>query len=166
MYCTVEAFLADWEQENESTLKVFNTLTDESLNQKVYSGGRTLGRIAWHIVQTIAEMMNHTGLDVKAPSEEAPVPTSASLIAEAYKNAAASLASELKSKWTNGILDDEIEVYGTVWTRKLILVGLIKHEIHHRGQLTILMRQAGLPVPGVYGPSKEEWEQYGSPTAE
>jgi uncharacterized damage-inducible protein DinB len=27
-----------------------------------------------------------------------------------------------------------------------------------RGQLTVLMRQADLKVPGVYGPSKEEWE--------
>lgn len=30
------------------------------------------------------------------------------------------------------------------------------HEIHHRGQLTILMRQAGITVSGLYGPSKEE----------
>jgi len=25
----------------------------------------------------------------------------------------------------------------------------------------VLMRQAGLRVPGVYGPAKEEWESYG-----
>lgn len=30
-----------------------------------------------------------------------------------------------------------------------------------RGQLTVLMRQAGLPVSGVYGPSKEEGGQFG-----
>ncbi|MCK4657684.1 MAG: hypothetical protein KAT85_11650, partial [candidate division Zixibacteria bacterium] len=33
--------------------------------------------------------------------------------------------------------------------------------IHHRGQMTVLMRQAGLKVPGVYGPSMEEWEHFG-----
>lgn len=37
----------------------------------------------------------------------------------------------------------------------------IKHLIHHRGQMTVLMRQAGLKVPGVYGPSKEKWSQMG-----
>ena len=29
--------------------------------------------------------------------------------------------------------------------------------------LYVLMRQAGLAVPGVYGPSKEEWGAYGMP---
>jgi uncharacterized damage-inducible protein DinB len=33
---------------------------------------------------------------------------------------------------------------------------LIRHQIHHRGQITILMRQAGLAAPGVYGPNEEE----------
>jgi uncharacterized damage-inducible protein DinB len=39
----------------------------------------------------------------------------------------------------------------------------MSHEIHHRGQMTVLMRQAGLKVPGVYGPSREEWTAYGMP---
>jgi uncharacterized damage-inducible protein DinB len=37
------------------------------------------------------------------------------------------------------------------------LTVLLRHEIHHRAQMTVLMRQAGLRVPGVYGPSREEW---------
>ncbi len=27
--------------------------------------------------------------------------------------------------------------------------------------MTVLMRQAGLTVPGIYGPSKEEWANLG-----
>jgi len=27
--------------------------------------------------------------------------------------------------------------------------------------MTVLMRQGGLKVPGVFGPTKEEWSQYG-----
>ena len=38
---------------------------------------------------------------------------------------------------------------------------LINHQNHHRGQMTVLMRQAGLTVPGVYGPAKEEWATAG-----
>jgi len=37
------------------------------------------------------------------------------------------------------------------------------HQTHHRAQMTVLMRQAGLKVPGVYGPSREEWSQMGMP---
>jgi uncharacterized damage-inducible protein DinB len=29
--------------------------------------------------------------------------------------------------------------------------------------MTVLMRQAGLKVPGIYGPSREEWSQFGMP---
>jgi uncharacterized damage-inducible protein DinB len=37
------------------------------------------------------------------------------------------------------------------------------HQAHHRGQMTVLMRQAGLTVPGVYGPAREERAQWGTP---
>ncbi|MGO4373779.1 DinB family protein, partial [Paenibacillus sp. MCAF20] len=45
----------------------------------------------------------------------------------------------------------------------LVLDVLIKHEIHHRGQMTVLMRQAGLRVPDLYGPTKEQWAEFGAP---
>jgi hypothetical protein len=32
--------------------------------------------------------------------------------------------------------------------------------------MTVLMRQAGLKVPGIYGPAKEEWSIYGAPVPE
>jgi uncharacterized damage-inducible protein DinB len=38
---------------------------------------------------------------------------------------------------------------------------MIKHIVHHRGQMTVLMRQAGVQVPGIYGPAREEWSQMG-----
>ncbi len=41
---------------------------------------------------------------------------------------------------------------------------LLLHQTHHRGQMTVLMRQAGLPVAGMYGPTKEDWAKYGMPT--
>lgn len=43
-------------------------------------------------------------------------------------------------------------MYGEIWARGLTLFYLITHQAHHRGQMTVLMRQAGLPVPGIYGP--------------
>ncbi|NHN35043.1 hypothetical protein G9U52_35530 [Paenibacillus sp. S3N08] len=52
-------------------------------------------------------------------------------------------------------------MFGEPWKNGFTLNAFVKHEIHHRGQLTILMRQAGLPLPGVYGPAKEEWATMG-----
>jgi uncharacterized damage-inducible protein DinB len=51
----------------------------------------------------------------------------------------------------------EIDVFGRKMSVGTLLLFLLKHEIHHRGQITVLMKQAGLNVPGFHGPSKEEW---------
>lgn len=166
MYRTIQDFLTDWIQENDSTLKVFKNLTDASLKQKVSVEGRSLGHLAWHIVLTLGEMGDKADLKVNAPSENVPDPNTASVIVAAYEKAGVSLASEVKQKWTDGMLFEEIDMYGEKWTRAATLASIIKHQIHHRAQMTVLMRQAGLKVPGVYGPSREEWSQYGMPTQE
>jgi uncharacterized damage-inducible protein DinB len=161
MYKTITDFTNDWKNESESTLKILKALTDISLPKQVTAEGRSLGFLAWHLVLTLGEMGSKTGLTVEAPAENTPEPVSASAIAAAYEKAAKTISDEVKKKWNDAMLQDEIEMYGEKWTRSNTLAGLVKHEIHHRAQMTILMRQAGLKVPGVYGPSKEEWAQYG-----
>jgi len=163
MYRTIDDFITEWKSESETTAKVLDNLTDASLPQKVYPEGRTLGFIAWHIVTTLSEMGNKAGLGVAGPAEDAPEPTSAPEIAAAYRSAAASLAERVKAVWTDKECLDEINLYGEPWKKGYVLAILIRHEVHHRGQMTVLMRQAGLKVPGVCGPSREEWKQYGMP---
>jgi len=57
-------------------------------------------------------------------------------------------------------------MYGEMWTIETVLKVLFTHQIHHRGQMTVLMRQAGLKVPGLYGPAKEEWAEFGGQAPE
>ena len=71
------------------------------------------------------------------------------------------MVKEIELKWTDATLDEELDLYGETWKIGYLLRSLLYHQIHHRGQLTILMRQAKLLVPGVYGPSREEWSQMG-----
>jgi uncharacterized damage-inducible protein DinB len=52
-------------------------------------------------------------------------------------------------------------MYGEKWKRGVTLTVLVTHQAHHRGQMTVLMRQAGLRVTGVYGPAREEWAGMG-----
>ncbi len=68
MFKTIEEFLINWGHESESTQKILDALTDKSLEQEVSPEDRTLGRIAWHIVTTLGEMMSRTGLDFEATS--------------------------------------------------------------------------------------------------
>jgi len=163
MYQSLDNFLNDWKNESELTLKVLKSLNDQSLSQKVSPEGRTLGFLAWHIVLTLGEMGSKSGVAIEAPPEDAPPPAKVAEIIEAYQKASQSLLNHIKNNWNDSTLQEMVDMYGEQWKRGTALSALVKHEIHHRAQMTILMRQANLPVPGVYGPSKEEWSQYGMP---
>jgi uncharacterized damage-inducible protein DinB len=163
MFRTIGDFEKSWTHEHESTLKLMKVLTDASLAQPVAPGGRTLGRIAWHIVQTLGEMGGHAGLKVEGANEHTPQPATAAAFADAYAANADAVARAVRASWKDADLPGEITMYGEKWTRGQALQALVSHEAHHRGQMTVLMRQAGLAVPGVYGPSKEEWTAYGMP---
>jgi uncharacterized damage-inducible protein DinB len=166
MFRTIDDFEKAWANESESSLKVMRALTDASLGQPVSAGGRTLGKIAWHIVQTLGEMGGHAGLKIEGANEHTPQPSSASAIADAYAANAEAVARAVKASWKDADLPAEIEMYGDKWPRGKALWALVAHEAHHRGQMTVLMRQASLVVPGVYGPAKEEWAAYGMPVQE
>jgi len=163
MFRTVEDFENAWNYESGATLKVLAQLTDPALDQRVTPKGRSLGFLAWHLVVTLSEMSDKAGLAVDAPPEDSPAPRTAKEVIDAYGKAACSLAVEIKRKWTDASLLDELEMYGEKWERRKVLSSLILHQAHHRGQMTVLMRQAGLAVPGIYGPSYEEWATMGLP---
>jgi uncharacterized damage-inducible protein DinB len=159
----IEDFQKDWQYEAESTGKILNALTDESLSQKVTPEGRSLGFLGWHLTQTLGEMLGLVGLKIDAPGFDEECPTSASEIAAAYTKAAKSVTDEINANWNDDTLLQTDNMYGETWARGLTLFYLIAHQAHHRGQMTVLMRQAGLAVPGVYGPAKEEWAAMGAP---
>jgi uncharacterized damage-inducible protein DinB len=165
MYRSIDDFAAAFEQETASTLKVMRSLTDASLAQPVVPGGRTLGFLAWHITCTFAEMGGHAALQIEGPTEKThpAIPAHAAAIAAQYEQSAAALLAAVRSSWTDAQLGEKIPMYGEEWPRGLVLAILLNHQWHHRGQMTVLMRQAGVPVPGVCGPSREEWAAMGMP---
>ena len=161
MYRLVQDFQRDWTMEAEMTQKLMSALTTESLEQRVASDGRSLGFIAWHIVQTIPEMMGLAGLEIAGPGHSAPQPSNAMDIAAAYEHSARALLDTLLAEWSDDMLLEETDMYGNRWARGQTLLYLILHQTHHRGQMTVLMRQAGLTVTGTYGPAREEWAAMG-----
>ena len=166
MFQTIDDFANTWAQESEGMLKVLRNVTDESLAQPVVPGGRTLGFLAWHITCTLGEMGGgQAGLAVIGPTEKThpAAPSKAAAIAIAYEAAAASLLAAVRAQWTDAQTGDLIPMYGEQWPKGVVLSAMVAHQTHHRGQMTVLMRQAGVPVPGMYGPSKEEWAAMGLP---
>lgn len=163
MYRAIADFIEDWGRESAETLKLLEALTDASLARKVSSDGRSLGYLAWHIPLSIVEMSAKAGLMVRGPAEDADEPEHAAEIAAVYRDVARQLEESVKLNWTDESLYEKLDMYGQVWEKRTILTVLLRHEIHHRAQMTVLMRQAGLKVPGIYGPAREEWDAYGMP---
>ena len=163
MFRKIEDFKKAWAYEAEMTGKVLKALNDASLPQKVNDDGRSLGFLGWHLTLSLGEMPGLVGLKIDAPENTAECPASSSVIAAAYEKAARSVSDEITKNWTDETLLEEDNMYGETWARGLTLFYLIAHQTHHRGQMTVLMRQAGLVVPGVYGPAKEEWAAMGAP---
>lgn len=164
MFRSIDDFDRAWTMESAGTLKTMRVLTDASLAQPVVPGGRTLGFLAWHITCTLAEMGGAAGLAIDGPHpEKSPMPAKAADIAAAYEAAAAQVVPAVRKAWTDAQLGDVIPMYGDQWPKGLTLAILLHHETHHRAQMTVLMRQAGLAVPGLYGPAKEEWAAMGMP---
>lgn len=161
MYRSIEDFQTSWGYESEHTLKIFRALTEESLSQKVTEDGRSLGFIAWHLTTTLSEMLGHSGIKIDTPAE-GEMPGLSEMIS-IYEKGAKLVGEEVMKAWKDEELGDELPMYGQTWKKGIILAALIAHQAHHRGQMTVLMRQAGLRVPGIYGPAKEEWVEYGMP---
>lgn len=161
MYVTIADFLKEWNKEAILTEKVFEGLTDESLQQKVYEEGRTLGRIAWHIATCIPEYLAEFGVKIDLVENGEDVPASANEITSVLRNVHTNAAKAIEKQWTDDSLKEVQKAFGREETNAQILMGLIKHTVHHRGQMTVLMRQSGLKPFGVYGPPKEDWIHLG-----
>jgi uncharacterized damage-inducible protein DinB len=98
--------------------------------------------------------------------ENQPIPKTIDEIINIYKEQSELICKAVKKKWTDDDLDEEIEMYGFKWSKGKVLSILVRHQTHHRAQMTILLRQIGVKVPGIYGPAQEEWVEYGMPAME
>jgi uncharacterized damage-inducible protein DinB len=163
MFTSVAGFLDEWRDESPMTRSVFSALTEQCLTTAIGPCDRNLGRLAWHITTCIPHIMASVGLPAADLREDSPMPSSLTAIRDTYADVSAALAREVEAQWTDDSLELEDVVFGYTWRRGLTLTILVHHEIHHRGQMTVLMRQAGLRPPAMYGPVREDWAAMGVP---
>lgn len=159
----IEDFIEILESEREKTLKIFRAVDETKKSDRPNDKIRSLERMAWHIVQTLTEMPHKTGLLPVDPLENQPVPATFAEITALYDQHAGQLSEAVKAKWQDQDLLKEVDLYGEKWANGKTLSVIAFHEIHHRGEMIALMRILGMKVPGIYGPSQEEWSQYGMP---
>lgn len=155
MYRKVEDFIMEWNESATGTANVFKAMTDDKLNQAIVEGHNTLGWLAWHLTNTPVSLGKFAGVEIPPVGNPKEVPASVQTIVKAYETMSAALTDAV-SKLSDDALLEEVSAFGGTPLRSQILRKIVDHQTHHRGQMTVLLRQAGLSVPGVMGPTKEQ----------
>jgi uncharacterized damage-inducible protein DinB len=155
-------FIQELEQEAQTTRRVLERVPDAQLAWKPHAKSWSLGQLALHI----ATVPGGVASFVVAQSAEAPT----------FAQAAATRAGELLPALDQSIAQAREALRGlddaamqatfriTMGGRELMAMPraaflrsiMLNHWYHHRGQLSVYLRQLGVPVPSIYGPSADE----------
>jgi uncharacterized damage-inducible protein DinB len=128
------------------------------------AGGRSLGELAWHL----AEIDGYWGCGIERGAFEIGVrppgierPKTIEELAPGYERVHAESMRRI-AKLTPADLDREVIFFtGKPMTiRNILRSALLHHQIHHRGQLSVLCRLAGGASPGAYGPNREDMAKF------
>jgi uncharacterized damage-inducible protein DinB len=159
----IDGMLQELEQEAQTTRRVLERVPGNQLSWRPHQKARTLGELALHIALVpgaVAELVASPS-PAQAPQFSDPSPNSA---AELIPTLDQSIA---KAKAVLGGMDDaaltatwrlmncERELFAV--PRMAILRSvMLNHWYHHRGQLSVYLRELGVPIPSIYGPSADE----------
>jgi len=162
---SIENFIAQWEFEFQITLNVMRAIPEDKIEFKPHEKFFTARKLAWHFVR-IEDIFGRGVLKDKIIIGQSALPaeppaTVAEMIAIFEKQ-----HPEIVSGWRTldeSTLQQKIPfvtpdgVTRRELPRKAYLrITLMHHIIHHRGQLSLMLRLMGAKVPSVYGPTADE----------
>jgi uncharacterized damage-inducible protein DinB len=158
----IDGMLMELEQEARTTRRVLERVPGDQLGWKPHKKARTLGELALHVASTpgaVATIASQP--EVQEPEFKDPTPASVAELIPALDQSVAT------AKRLLGGMDDAT-LNGT-WRMKrngrevlampraaLLRSIMLNHWYHHRGQLSVYLRELGVPIPSIYGPSADE----------
>jgi uncharacterized damage-inducible protein DinB len=159
----IDPMLQELEQEAKTTRRVLERVPDNQLNWRPHQKARTLGELAFHVATVpggVAQFVASPS-PVQRPnfSDHTPqnaaelVPALDQSIATAKKVLGNMADSELLATWR--LVDGERELLALPRVAMLRSI-MLNHWYHHRGQLTMYLRELDIPIPSIYGPSADE----------
>jgi uncharacterized damage-inducible protein DinB len=158
-----DGMLQELEQEAQTTRRVLGLVPDNQLTWRPHEKARTLGELALHVAIVpggVAELVASPS-PAQAPQFVDPTPKSASELLPALDQSIAKAKNvlggmndaALMATWR--MMRGDRELFAVPRAAVLRSV-MLNHWYHHRGQLTVYLRQLGVPIPSIYGPSADE----------
>ncbi|MDQ2975245.1 MAG: DinB family protein [Acidobacteriota bacterium] len=159
----IDGILQELEEEARTTRRVLERVPDDKLAWRPHPKARTLGELALHVAMVpggVAELVASPS-PAQVPDFAEATPKSASELIPALDQGIA------KAKQALGGMDDatlmatwrmmqgEREVFAIPRVALLRSI-MLNHWYHHRGQLSVYLRELDVPIPSIYGPSADE----------
>lgn len=162
-----ETLLPEFDHEMATTRKCLERMPEDKAEWKPHAKSFIFGRLCLYLAEmpgwgTMA--MTTTELDMNPPDGKKYEPTvfesKAHVLAmfdETVAAARAALATASDADFmVNWTLRNGGQVIFTLPRLGVVRTWVLNHVIHHRGQLSVYLRQLDVPVPAIYGPSADE----------
>jgi uncharacterized damage-inducible protein DinB len=159
----IDGLLQELEQEAQTTRRVLERVPDNQLAWRPHQKARTLGELALHVAMVpggVAELIASPS-PAQAPTFVDPSPKSAAELIPALDQSLATARKVLGGMQDAALMDTwrlmqgERELFA-VPRLALLRSIMLNHWYHHRGQLTVYLRELGASIPSIYGPSADE----------
>jgi uncharacterized damage-inducible protein DinB len=156
---TVANFLvADFENEMKTTLSVIEAVPNDHLGYQPDSKSKTGLGLVRHITLEDEWLLNCVANGEFTPppddSDACGIMTPADAVAR-YKSKVPVALDRVRAM-SGEQLSAVIDLFGVMQMPAVNFVALVvKHSVHHRGQLSSYLRAMGGKVPGIYGPSAD-----------
>jgi uncharacterized damage-inducible protein DinB len=160
----IDGMLQELDQEAQTTRRVLERVPDHQLAWRPHEKARTLGQLALHVAMVpggVAELVASPSPAQAPQFANDPSPKSASELIPALDESIA------KAKKVLGGMNDVtiMEIWRlTQGEREVLAIPrvamlrsvMLNHWYHHRGQLTVYLRELDVEIPSIYGPSADE----------
>jgi uncharacterized damage-inducible protein DinB len=157
-----ESFLAEYDAEMATTRRLIERLPTGRLDWKPHGKSRTLGELGTHVTELPRWGMRFREAQFQVGSEKAPpLKTVGEFLSRFDDNVAggrqaiAALTDD-QMRENFRVLRPDGAVFFQSPRESLVRRVLLSHLIHHRGQLTVYLRENDVPLPSVYGPTADE----------
>jgi len=159
---TIQSFLPEFDHEMASTRRILERVPADRLAWKPHPKSRSLGELATHVAELSRWGIRFQKESFQIGSEAAPPLKSAEdfvarfdgNVKESREKLAGMSDDRLEGEFT--VLKPNGEVFFKVPRRAVLRSVLLNHLIHHRGQLTVYLRENDVPLPSIYGPTADE----------
>ena len=143
-----EELLSDWAAVREGLKQALELLADEQLRFTPREGLRTVGEIAYHIAGTEENWLRLL-IYGKTPATWTPeVP--ANLTAAEVRAALSEAHDRTEAQLASADLRQEVTLpWGSRTTLRWAVWHVLEHEIHHRGEIYLMLGLLGIEAPDV-----------------